>query len=202
MNRAARMALFQGAAERFFSGADWLAAGAPVPAFALKVAAGLAQLVLTQAAARWRAVLDAPIGVLPAGYDVPGPAEVLDLFSIDADPPALAEQFRAEVEAGDWAALQRAHRVLYEVRVFRRPALQAVFAAELARGDLRAIVEHYDEVVAWLRRISRAEASRTALADLASLVVGAGPERDDAEAQAALAKHWEALVGTLVEPPA
>ncbi|MCB9538920.1 MAG: hypothetical protein H6704_22055 [Myxococcales bacterium] len=202
MNRAARMDLFGRAAERFFAGADWLAAGAPVPAFALKVAAGLAQLVLTQAAARWRAVLDAPIGVLPAGYDVPGPDEVLDLFSIDADPPALAEQFRAEVEAEDWEALQRAHRILYEVTVLRRPALQAVFAVELARGDLRGIVEQYDDVAAWLRRITRAEASRRALADLATLVVGAGPERDDAEARAALETHWRALVETLLERPA
>ncbi len=202
MNRAARMEMFGRAADGFFAGADWLAAGAPVPAFALKVAAGLARLVLTQAGARWRAALDAPIGVLPAGYDVPGPDEVLDLFSIDAEPPALAEQFRAEVEAGDWAALQRAHRVLYEVRVFRRPALQAVFATELARGDFRAIVEQYDDVAAWLRRIARAEASRRALADLATLVVGGGPERDDAEARAALETHWEALVETLRERPA
>ncbi len=74
------------------------------------------------------AILDQPVGVLPSGYDVPGPDEVLDWFDLDPDPPELKAQFADAVAAGDWRTLQAAHRVLHEVLSFERPLLREFYA--------------------------------------------------------------------------
>lgn len=199
MDRGGRLALYGHVAEGFFASADWLAGATGIPGVALKVAAGLTRLVIDQAQARWEAILDQPIGVLPSGYDVPGPDEVIDLFSIDADPPILALQFRPEVEAGDWEALQRAHQILHEVRVLQRPLLRRVFGPELAAQDYRAIVTQYARARAVVEAVLGHPRTRNLLREWYVLVTGGGPERSDREARARLAEHWRRLARVVVE---
>lgn len=198
-SRGEQLAVFGRVAEGFFAGADWLLGVSPPVGVALKVGAALTKLVVAQAEARWEAVLEQPIGVLPAAYLVPGPDEVVDWFRYEPDPPELAAQFAAEVEAEDWRALQAVHRVLYEVLVFERPLLREVFAAELAARDYRALVEGYPAAREKVATVLGDPATRAVLKEWYDLVRGAGPEAADAEAKAQLQAHWKALAETIVD---
>ena len=83
-----------------------------VGALGLKVAAAFTRLLVDQATARFEAVVDQPIGVAAAGYDVPGPRAVVDWFAHAPDPPELAHQFLPEVAANEWQRLQAVHAIV------------------------------------------------------------------------------------------
>lgn len=198
-SRGEQLALFGRISDGFFQGADWLMGVSGPVAVGLKVGAAMTRLVVAQAEARWEAVLDQPIGVLPSGYDVPGPDEVVDWFGLDPDPPELSVQFAAQVAAGDWRGLQTAHRVLHEVLVYERPLLVALFAEALAVSDYRAIVEGYADAKAKVALVLGDARTRRVLRDWYDLLRGAGPEAGDAEARAQLEAHWKALGEAIID---
>ncbi|MCA9526548.1 MAG: hypothetical protein KC549_09675 [Myxococcales bacterium] len=199
MGRTDRLKLFGTAAEAFFAGVDWLAAPAGLPGLALQVGAAFTQLIVDQGQARFEAVVDQPIGVMPAGYDVPGPDEVFDWFEFEPEPPEIREVFAPEIEAGDWRALQHAHRVIHEIHVLKRPILRRIFARELAAGDWRTIVDEHDAARTQVNKLLASPKARNALKDWYGLVTGNGPERTNADAQARLSAHWSGLVDTIKE---
>jgi len=199
MTRTERLALFGDAAHTFFQGAEWLAAPTGMGGMALEVAAAFTCLIIDQASARFEAVVDQPIGVLPAGYDVPGPDEIFDWFEFDPQPPEIKEQFAAEVRAGDWRALQRIHRILHEVHVLKRPLLRRIFARELAAHDWRAVVAGYDAARTQVDHLLASPKARNALKAWYMLVTGQGPERTQDEAQARLRAHWRKVGEILFE---
>ncbi len=198
-SRGEQLETFGRVADGFFVGAHWLMGLTGPVGVALEVGAALTRLLVGQAQARWEAVLDQPIGVLPSGYDVPGPDEVIDWFELDPEPPELKEQFAVEIAAVDWRALQAAHAVLYEVLVFERPLLRELYAVEIAAADYRAIVVGYPEAKAQVARVMGDAATRGILRDWHDLLRGAGPEASDAEARAQLEAHWEALAETIID---
>lgn len=193
MSHAARLKLFGRAADRFFDTTEWLAAPSGLPALGLKVAAAFTRLLVDQATARFEAVVDQPIGVLAAGYDVPGPRAIIDWFEYAPDPPELTAQFAPEIAAGEWKTLQEVHAIVHELHVVRRPLLRHLFADQLASEDWRRIVQDYPVVADQVRRISSSPKVRSALKDWWSLLTGDGPERTDDEARARLAAHWKGI---------
>lgn len=193
MSQTQRIRLFGAVADRFFATTEWLAAPSGLPALGLKVAAAFTRLLVDQATARFEAVVDQPIGVLAAGYDVPGPRAVVDWFEHAPDPPELADQFAPEILAGEWRRLQDIHAIVHELHVVRRPLLRHVFAAELAAQDWRTIVREYPIVAAQVQRIAADPKVRSALKSWWSLLTGEGPERTDAEAQETLRAHWRGV---------
>lgn len=200
-DRARRLMWFRRGAEAFFGGATWLAgAGGPLAILAVRVTATMAQLVIEQADARWQSVLTQPLGVMGEGYDVPSPRAVLRRFSTAPDWPGVEAAFAEEVQAGDWAALQAVHRILYEVLDLDRPLLRHLFADEIARQDWRALVAAYPSARAELQRQLDDPRLRSALADLWALVTGQGPEADTPAAQARLAERWAELRALALEP--
>lgn len=192
-----RLELFRAAAEKFFAGSAWLSGATGVPGAVLAGAAGLTLLVLDQARARFETILDRPIGVADAAYSVPAPLEVVDWFRVNAEFPELLLQFEREVMQADWRALQPAHRILYDVLIFRDPALRGAFAAELARRDFRAIVEHFPAVRAALDELVKRPATRSALKAWFEILTGQGPEADDPAVRATFDAHWQSLLATL-----
>lgn len=193
MSHPSRLKLFGRAADRFFDATTWLAAPSGLPALGLKVAAAFTRLLVDQATARFEAVVDQPIGVLAAGYDVPGPRAVVDWFQYAPDPPELADQFAPEIAAGEWKRLQEIHAIVHELHVVQRPLLRHLFAEQLAAADWRTIVREYPVAADQVQRIAGSPKVRSALKDWWTLLTGDGPERTDAEARARLAEHWDGI---------
>lgn len=189
LSRRRRMRLFGHAADKFFNGVEWLASPTGVAGLGLQVGAALTRLLVDQATARFEAVVDQPIGVMAAGYDVPGPSAVRRWFA-DPEPADLADQFAPEILGDEWQKLQEIHAIVHEIEVLKRPILRQIFAKELAENDWRAIVQRYPEAVEQLRKLTGNAKVRSALRDWWSLLSGGGPERTDAEARARLEKHW------------
>lgn len=187
-----RLDLFAHAGERFFGTAELVVPGG-VAATLVAALAGLTGLVIDQANARWEAVLAEPVGVAEAEYSVPLPTEAIAWFRDRPDPPELSVQFAPELAAQDWKALQRAHRVLYEVLVFRRPALRWAFAREIAARDFRGMVDRYEAVRQGLEAVLASPAARGLLKEWYDLLAGNGPEADDDAAMATLRAHWRKL---------
>ena len=198
LSRRRRVRLFGQAADQFFNSVEWLASPTGVAGLGLQVGAALTRLLIDQATARFEAVVDAPIGVMAAGYDVPGPSAVRRWFA-DPDPPELADQFAPEILGDEWQRLQDIHAIVHEVEVLKRPVLRQIFAKELAENDWRAIVQRYPEAVAQVRALTGNAKVRSALKDWWSLLSGGGPERTDAEARAKLEAHWRGIRDLILE---
>lgn len=194
-----RLALYGHVAEGFFGGADALAGATGVAAPVIAALAGLVRLSLDAARSDFEAALAAPLHFGGPPLSVPSPAEALAYFRDAPEPPELAEQFAPEVAAGDWRALQRAHGILTEVLILRRPLLRAAFALELSRRDYRGLVQAYPPVRAALERLARAPEIRGALRRLVDQLRGEGtgpraPDETEAAAHAYLESHWRALL--------
>lgn len=192
------MRLFGNAADQFFNGVEWLASPTGIAGLGLQVGAALTRLIVDQAMARFEAVVDQPIGVMAAGYDVPGPSAVRRWFA-DPDPPELANQFAPEILGDEWQKLQSIHAIVHEIQVLRRPVLRQIFANELADNNWRAIVQRYPEAAEQLRTLTGNAKVRSALKDWWTLLSGGGPERTDAEARAQLEAHWLGIRDLIVD---
>jgi hypothetical protein len=198
LSRKRRLALFGRAASKFFEGTAWLTAASGLPAVGLKVAAAFTQLLIDQAGARFEAVVDQPIGVLAAGYDVPGPV-ALKRWWRRPDPPELAAQFAPEIAAGEWLRLQEIHAMVHALQVAERPLLRHVFAHELAENDWRSIAMNWQVAVDQVQAIGSDPKLRSALKDWWTLLTGTGPERRNAEAMATLQAHWKGICDLLLD---
>lgn len=198
LSRKRRLALFGRAASKFFDGTAWLTSATGLPAVGLKVAAAFTQLLIDQAHARFDAVLDQPIGVLAAGYDVPGPV-ALKRWWRRPDPPAPADQFAPEIAAGEWLRLQEIHAMVHALEVARRPLLRHIFAQELAANDWRTIANDWQAALDQVQAISGDPQLRSALKDWYTLLTGTGPERRNAQAMATLQAHWRDICALLVD---
>lgn len=192
-----RLELFRSAAENFFAGSAWLAGATGLPGALLAGAAGLTLLVVDQARARYESILERPIGVADAAYSVPAPLEVIDWFRVNTTYPELLLQFEPEVMAADWKSLQRAHRILYDVLIFRDPALCGAFAAELARRDFRTIVDLFPAVRSALDELVKRPEVQSALRVWFEILTGQGPESEDSEVRATFDAHWQRILATL-----
>ena len=192
-----RLELFRTTAEKFFAGSAWLSGATGLPGALLAGAAGLTLLVLDQARARFESILERPIGVADAVYSVPSPPEVLEWFRVNNRFPELCVQFEPELTAGDWKLLQRHHRMLYEVLVFRDPALCGAFSAQLALRDFRAVVQHFDAVRAALDLLVKRPEIQGALRVWFEILTGQGPESDDPAVRATFDAHWQRILSTL-----
>ena len=192
------MRLFGLAADEFFNGVEWLASPTGIAGLGLQVGAALTRLIVDQATARFEAVVDQPIGVMAAGYDVPGPSAVRRWFA-DPEPPELANQFAPEILGDEWQKLQTIRAIVHEVDVLRRPILRQVFAQELAANDWRAIVHRYPKAVEQLRALTGNAKVRSVLKNWWTLLSGGGPERTNAEARAQLEAHWVGIRDLIVD---
>ncbi|MCK6571832.1 hypothetical protein L6V77_12150 [Myxococcota bacterium] len=188
-------------AQRFFEGGAFLTGATGLPGALVAAAAGLTMLVIDQSAARWEAILARPIGVADAVYSVPSPPETLAWFRDAPDPPELALQFAGEIAAGDWQTLQRAHRALYDVLVFRDPALCAAFARELAARDFRAVAEQSAAVRAALATLIARPEVRSRLQVFFETLTGQGPGGDEAAARDVVERHFRDIVAVATGAP-
>jgi hypothetical protein len=200
-SRSERLEQFRWVAQRFFEGGAFLTGATGLPGALVAAAAGLTMLVIDQSAGRWEAILERPIGVADAVYSVPSPLEVIAWFRDAPEPPELATQFAAEIAAGDWPTLQRAHRALYDVLVFRDPALRAAFAQALHARDFRAVADQSAAVRAALATmVARAEV-RSGMRVFFETLTGQGPGGDEAAARDVVERHFRAIVAAATGAP-
>jgi hypothetical protein len=196
-----RLERFRWVAQRFFEGGAFLTGLTGVPGALVAAASGLTLLVIDQAAGRFEAILERPIGVADAVYSVPSPGEVIAWFRDAPDRPELAAQFAPEIARGDWPGLQRAHRALYDVLVFRDPALCGAFARELAARDYRAVAEQSAAVRAALATLVVRPELRSRLRAFFEHLAGQGPGGDEAATREVLDRHFREILAAATGAP-
>ena len=200
-SRSERLEQFRWVAQRFFEGGAFLTGATGLPGALVAAAAGLTMLVVDQSAGRWEAILERSVGVADAVYSVPSPLEVLAWFRDAPEPPELATQFAAEIAAGDWSTLQRAHRALYDVLVFRDPVLCAAFAPALQARDFRAVADQSAAVRAALATMVARPEVRSGMRVFFETLTGQGPGGDETAARDVVERHFRAILAAATGAP-